>query len=239
VVALVQAGGKVSFVAKAGELIGPTKVRLVDGIQRPSGYKLKLKSFRAAENRGPLGIHWRVIGQIRYFDNRTWTPVIVGELKAGDRNYLNDAVKVKPVLKIRSREFSGGIIGLPHNAPESKLVREYVSWLRAADEFRQAVLRPEKLVVDLFDRSRYRLIEAKMDWDRRTLRTAVGQLLDYKRFYPRKPSLGVLLSHKPSKSSLRFLAQYRVVAVWQTLSGRFSDSTGDGGWTLKRRRPRN
>jgi hypothetical protein len=131
--------------------------------------------------------------------------------------------------------FAGGILGQPHGAPEAKLVRDYVAWLRAANESGHDYLRAQGLHTDLFDKQHWRLIEAKHACDRRSLRTAVGQLLDYKRWYRRKPSLGVLLSTKPSSSCRRFLAHYSITSVRRTPSGRFADSSQDRTWSGARR----
>jgi len=127
---------------------------------------------------------------------------------------------------------------MSRDAPEARLVDAYVAWLRAGDEFEQHYLREERLHTDLFDPSFWRLLEAKVQSDRRTLRSAVGQLLDYKRFYARKPSMGVLLAERPDSASVTFLREYGVIAVWQSPSGRFCDSSGTRAWTSKRRRDR-
>jgi hypothetical protein len=132
-------------------------------------------------------------------------------------------------------KFCGGIPGMPHNSPEAELVRSYVAWLRAESEFEHHYLRSERLHTDLFDRSRWRLIEAKVNSDRSTLRSAIGQLLDYKRWYARKPSLGLLVGSKPSPGSLRFLEQCGITLIWRTPSGRFFDSSAGRDWTSTRR----
>ena len=88
-----------------------------------------------------------------------------------------------------------------------------------------------RLFTDLFDRTRWRLIEAKANVDRRTLRTAVWQLYDYKRFFDRRPSLGVLLPERPTGICLLYLAHCRVTGLWNTPTGRFCDSSQGMMWT--------
>lgn len=56
---------------------------------------------------------------------------------------------------------------------------------------------------------------------------ALGQLLDYKRFYARSPSLAVLLPQKPDASTLELLADYRVTVIWETRPGRFEEKRPD------------
>jgi hypothetical protein len=98
---------------------------------------------------------------------------------------------------------------------------------------------PGRLCCDLFDLRRWRLLKAKVQSDRITLRTAVGQLLDYKRFHLRAPSLGVLVGSKPSSLCIRYLADCGITAVWQTRAGWFRDSTEERAWSSARRRPQN
>jgi hypothetical protein len=235
VVTLVQVDGTVVLIARAGALVGPTRVRLVNGKWRDNGYKLKLTKISSGAGR-PLGTQWYAIGQMRYFDPEGWTATVVGPLlQAKKKEHLNGNGGVPKQL---SRvPFSGGVPGLPKDDPESKLVWEYVQWLRADAEFWQYNY-PGRLRCDLFDTTRWRLLEAKVLSDRFTLRAAVGQLLDYKRFHPRSPSLGVLVGSKPSRSCIRYLADCKVTAVWQTRAGWFRDSTEGRAWSSARRRPR-
>lgn len=234
-VALVGRDQRVRLIGRARRIVGPTPVRLLNGDTWARGYRLELKRVRVPDGDLRLQIRWRAIGQFRYFDARDWSAMIVGSLAGvGGGDYLDDGAEPGPST-LPSVPFAGGIPGLPRNAPEAKLVREYVTWLRAANEFAHHYLRAEGLHTDLFDRRHWRLIEAKHGCDRRNLRTAVGQLLDYKRWYSRKPSLGVLLSTKPSPACRRFLGHHGIAAVWRTPSGRFADSTEDRGWSEARR----
>lgn len=235
IVAFVGSKGLVRLVGRVFKVVGPMSVRLLNGNMWAKGYRLELRGLRALNGERRLPIRWRAVGQFRYFDARGWSAVIVGPLSdVGGGEYLDDGAESGPA-KLPSLPFAGGIPGLSKNDPEATLVREYVAWLRAADEFQHHFLRAEGLHTDLFDRRYWRLIEAKNGCDRRILRAAVGQLLDYKRWYPRKPSLGVLLSTKPSSACRRFLTHYGVAAIWRTPSGRFADSTENRSWSSTRR----
>ena len=235
IVALVGPEGRVPLVARARRLVGPTGVRLLNGDFLSSGYRLHLAKLKVPPNDLRLQIRWRAIGQFRYFDARNWSPMILGALSAiGGGDYLDGLAETR-LASPASIPFVGGIPGQPRDAPEAKLVREYIAWLRAEDEFGHDYLRSEGLYTDLFDKRHWRLIEAKQTSDRRSLRTAVGQLLDYKRWYARKPSLGVLVATKPSPGCRRFLAHYGITTIWRTPEGRFADSSEVRAWSGARR----
>jgi hypothetical protein len=101
--------------------------------------------------------------------------------------------------------------------------------------FERHYLRGDRRWTDLFDCSRWRLIEAKANVDRRTIRGAIGQLFDYRRYFPRRPSLGVLLAEHPGKSAIDFIDSCGCVAIWRTPLGRFTDSSGDRSWSQRDR----
>jgi hypothetical protein len=235
-VALVGPNGHVALTGIAVRLTGTEHVHLVDGTIRDHGHLLRLKQVRTYPETVKLKMRWRVVGQFRYFDVRKWAPIILGT-PVGGGAFLDpsDTPSERTLPRLK---FFGGIPGMPLNAPEAKLVRSYVSWLRGGSEFEHHYLRAERLHTDLFDRSKWRLIEAKIHDDRLTLRSAVGQLLDYKRWYIRKPSLGILLASRPSYASIEYLRQCGITTIWRTPSGRFFDSTDNHGWTSGRRYPR-
>jgi len=106
---------------------------------------------------------------------------------------------------------------------EQQLVVAYQSYLEA-QQHRVARHRYDVegslLVCDLFDETEWCLFEAKGDVSREAIRIAVGQLLDYRRFYAdRNPALAVLLPRRPSDDLLRFLRSVDVRAVFKTASG--------------------
>jgi hypothetical protein len=73
---------------------------------------------------------------------------------------------------------------------------------------------------DLFDETALVLYEAKSNTLRASLRIAVGQLLDYRRFEPASDlGMVVLVPRSPSEDSLAFLKSVNVGAVWETAAG--------------------
>jgi hypothetical protein len=233
VVVLVQARGKPALVARATRLEGPTSVTLVGG-QKRNGYKLKLSDITRLTAHKPLRVKWKAIGQFRYFNPRLWTSTLVGPPAPPTGNYLEEVSSSAPRFSIRRGPFTGTVQGKPRSHPESALVRRFVAWLNCESIIEQHRLRPDGFLTDLFDMSKWRLIEAKLACDRKTLRGALGQLYDYKRYYRRRPSLGVLLGKRPTKRCVTFLQHHHVTAIWETASGAFRDSA-DGKWSRLRR----
>jgi len=108
--------------------------------------------------------------------------------------------------------------------PERDLIRAYLQWTAREDDFRTQYLPSPRLFVDLFYRPGWALLEAKANVRREVLRTALGQLLDYQRYFPRHPRLALLLPACPSAGMLELLAAKRVAVVWRTRGGAFTDS---------------
>jgi hypothetical protein len=232
-VVLVQVGGRAALIAQATDLQGPEPVTLVDG-KRRAGYKLLLSGLKRPASDERLRIKWHAIGQFRYFDPRSWVPTIVGPLESEHGDYIEEVDSRGPGLTIRRRPFMGSVQGRPRSHPESVLVRRFVAWLNCEPAIEQHQLLPDGFVTDLFDASKWRLIEAKVACDRETLRQALGQLYDYRLFYRRRPSLGVLLGSRPTKRCVEFLQSHRVSVIWETAGGAFNDSA-DGEWSRLRR----
>ncbi len=232
-VVMVQAGGTPALIARATRLQGPTPVTLVDG-QKRDGYKLWLTKIIRPVASKPLGIKWHAIGQFRYFDPRRWAPTLVGLPEPPRGDYLEEVSSSGPRFSIRRGPFTGSVQGKPRSHPESALVRRFVAWLNCESAIEQHRLLPDRFLTDLFDTSKWRLIEAKLACDRQTLRAALGQLYDYRLFYRRRPSLGVLLGARPTKRCVTFLRDHRVTAIWETAGGAFRDSA-DGAWSWLRR----
>jgi len=234
-VVMIQAGGVPALVARATRLEGPTAVTLVDGQKRRSGFKLWLTGIKRPATRMPIRIRWYAIGQFRYFDPRQWAPTLVGlPQPARTRDYIEEVSSNSPRFTIRRGAFTGSVQGRPRSHPESALVRRFVAWLGCDSDMEQHWLLPDRFQTDLFDTSKWRLIEAKVACDRQTLRAALGQLYDYRFFYRRRPSLGVLLGDRPTKRSISYLREHRVTTIWETPSGAFRDSVG-GAWSRLRR----
>lgn len=137
--------------------------------------------------------------------------------------------------KIHQTPFSGNIQGLERDNPEARLVRQYVKYIGNPVRFVQHHY--QNLHCDLFDTQQSRLIEAKMNISRETIRMAYGQLCDYRRFYKKpqykcRPRLAILLPGKPDRRVLRFLTDYKTLVIWKQFgcSLKFTDSAG-GHWT--------
>lgn len=75
------------------------------------------------------------------------------------------------------------------------------------------------LYCDLFDETDGLLCEAKGDVTRESLRMAVGQLLDYARFYVTRPSLAIVLPRRPSDDMMRYLASVPVAVLFRDSEG--------------------
>ena len=236
-VMVVTKGGVVKLVFTAVALDGPKMVWLSNGNQR-KGYVIRAKrgSFHKPRNGEPdtLTKRWYAIGQYRYIEAKTAKAMLTGPVVSGEGSYLEDEAQALGYTLFHP--FRGVIPGYPQNYPEAKLVSQYLAWLRDTEGFGQNYIREARLFVDLFDRRKWRLIEAKASADRGHIRMAVGQLLDYRRFYAKSPSLGVLLPERPTAACLTYLRENRITAVWRTSSGRFNDSTEMHSWTLERRR---
>jgi hypothetical protein len=82
------------------------------------------------------------------------------------------------------------------------------------------------LFPDLIDRTTNRLFEAKGTVERRSIRMAVGQLLDYRRFVEPTPRLAVLLPTAPREDLRDYLQSAGVELVWRE-GKRFVDSARD------------
>ena len=228
VVAVVQKNGIVSRVFECKSVDGPRPVTLANGVSSQTGYMLtaKPKTLRVptSDRSAHLKCRWYAIGQFRYFNPKTWRPVLVTD-STGSGDYLSDDGSGNSTIPFAP--FRGGIPGLPKNSPEAALVTAYVAWMRQPERFGHHYLRNQQLHTDLFDRRFWRLIEAKASTVRVVLRTAVGQLFDYRRCYLRHPTLAVLLPKRPGEPDLEYLSACNVTAIWCTPSGRFSDSSPD------------
>jgi 5-methylcytosine-specific restriction protein A len=111
---------------------------------------------------------------------------------------------------------------------EQQLVRDYAEHLLAQGHKivrHKYDLEGNPLYCDLFDETSWLLHEAKGDVRRESVRMAVGQLLDYARFYQKKPKLVVLLPREPSADIKEFLAAVGIQGVFRDSSGAWARST--------------
>jgi hypothetical protein len=234
-VAVMTSKRDVAMTFTAAGIDGPRRVKFATG-NTGEGYFLRARpgSIRAPspEYQQIQLPGWHAEGAFRYFDPETRHLITVGS-RSRDTQYIDDDKSISDD-RYKALPFQHRIPGRSRGAPESALVRAYVSWIGDSERFEHRYISADRLYTDLFDRRKWRLFEAKAKLSRHALRTAVGQLLDYRRFFRRSPSVGVLLPERPTKSSLVFLDACRVTVVWRTPSGQFNDSR-DGTWTRFRR----
>ena len=75
------------------------------------------------------------------------------------------------------------------------------------------------LVSDLVDETDLVLYEAKGDVRRSSVRMAIGQLLDYRRFEPPAMGLAILLPRQPAQDIIGLIGSVPASAVWRTKDG--------------------
>ena len=75
------------------------------------------------------------------------------------------------------------------------------------------------LVCDLVDETDHVLYEAKGDIRRASVRMAIGQLFDYRRFEPASTSLAVLLPRQPAPDVIDLIRSVPASVVWRTMDG--------------------
>lgn len=221
-VALVDKDNQVLMMFRTSRVDGPYEFELETG-------KTRRRYFIKADKRTmkqPKGIilgsvrGWAASGTYRYFDKSTMKAVIVDDVsRFANKHPANATKKVRgTVFQIHAK----GVPGMPRGHPESDLVDQYVHWLGDETRFGHNFIREEQLFVDLFDLTHWQLIEAKVKTDRETIRMAIGQLMDYKRFYSRIPSLAVLLASRPSAHCMKLLTDNRIAVIWKNPGGSFS-----------------
>lgn len=223
VIAIVGKNNQILLQFKTAAIVGPTKVKLADGKRALNGYVIRAdrKTMRrpTRPSKVPIKGFYR-IGAIRYFDFAEMRAVVIGEKLDYSRKYVDD--ETSGAIAFTFHPYAKGIPGLSQDDPEAKLVDEYVAWMGAGARFGHNYIREAKLYVDLFDRTHWRLIEAKVSASRESIRMAIGQLRDYRRFYPtRRPSLAVLLASRPKADCVKLLTDNQIAVIWKTSRGSF------------------
>jgi hypothetical protein len=109
---------------------------------------------------------------------------------------------------------------------EATLVLDLQSALEARGHqvFRQQIKpagQANPIYTDLFDSTDKILFEAKSDSSRESIRMAIGQLLDYRRFLPPETRLAVLVPTKPARDLLDLLDSVEIKAVYPDAHGDF------------------
>lgn len=221
-VAVVDGSNRIRLTFSAVSIDGPMKVRLADGQVWPNGYKIRAdkRTLRYSMHGAKVPVRgWHAVGAFRYFDAKTLTPTTIGD-HTGEPPMVDPDASYEE--EVTFRPHCKGIPGVPHGNPEAILVDQYVAWMGDRVRFGHNYLHAAGLFVDLFDRTHWQLIEAKAAVDRKTLRMAIGQLRDYRRYYGlRYPSLAVLLPNRPSGGCLNLLMDNHVAVIWRTPSGGF------------------
>jgi len=103
---------------------------------------------------------------------------------------------------------------------ESKLVREFEDFLRAnGQEICRCLITvastETQLLTDTFNRTDNTLYEAKASADRGTMRLALGQVLDYRRYFDVPPVCRLLLPERPVDDLVTLLAGHGIGITWR------------------------
>ncbi|WP_072690271.1 DUF3293 domain-containing protein [Rhodococcus marinonascens] len=99
---------------------------------------------------------------------------------------------------------------------EGQLQNTYLTYLRRIGHQvsgRRITFGDTTLVVDLFDDTNRELIEVKATIDRATMRTALGQILDYAR-YLEHSHRSILLPEEPAEEMIELLHDHGVSVIW-------------------------
>lgn len=101
---------------------------------------------------------------------------------------------------------------------EAQLVAQYQAWLEmSGHEVGRYRIRPsgqiQSMFTDLYDHTSETLYEAKASSARDSVRLAIGQLFDYRRFIPEVQEIGVLLPSVPSEDVLTLLSELGIRCV--------------------------
>lgn len=222
VVAIVGKNNQILLQFKTAAIVGPTKVKLADGKIALNGCVIRAdkKTMRRPTNRSKVPFRgWYAIGAFRYFDFAHMRAVVIG----GQLDYSGEYVDEKSGgADFTFYPLAKGIPGLSQDDPEARLMVEYVAWMGTGARFGRNYIREANLYVDLFDRTHWQLIEAKVSTSRESIRMAIGQLRDYRRFYPtRHPSLAVLLASRPKADCVKLLTDNQIAVIWKTSGGSF------------------
>lgn len=124
---------------------------------------------------------------------------------------------------------------------EALLVRRYCLWLDPAGTRLRGLVIPttdHPLRADLYDTHLGVLIEAKADAKRESVRYAIGQLLDYRRYLDPQPGLAILLPSPLSADLVALPEQVRAGVIWpqadsfvDSAGGRFTKVSHDPSYT--------
>jgi hypothetical protein len=219
--------------------------------RNPTGVALKIANFRAIDrdvgiDRGERGAENLPKGMGRYsaldraiFEEfyEQWDQLheeaaaILEEASPTSAVAERPAFASRPIEEARTETFDAApTTGGMRTRREASLVRRYAAWMAdqgIAVESHQYTVEGEArpLVCDAFVPELSLLIEAKTQDNRNSVRLAIGQLMDYRRFLD-KPRLAILLPHEPAPDHQDLLRTVEIGWIWPNREGRFSDSHG-------------
>jgi len=231
VIALVDRTGRGLLTFRLARVQEGESVVGADGRRHRNGCILIAK--RGTVRRPPADARFPVnryaLGAIGYFDSRRQESVFYSASRGtGSRAALN--VLTVGTSPRRRHPFLANNVSKTLSQPERELLRAYADWIGSDHLFGHHYLGGPKLYTDMFIPARWALIEAKATIDRQVLRSALGQLLDYQRYYERHPRLGILVPERPTTAMIELMAAKRVTIIWQSRGGAFRD-TADGAFT--------
>ena len=106
---------------------------------------------------------------------------------------------------------------------EQSLVLAYVDYLKGLGHSVTRHRYPQgsvpSLVCDLVDETANVLCEAKGDVRRTSVRMAIGQIFDYRRFEPPSMRLAILLPRRPAQDLVWLIHSVPATVVWRTKNG--------------------
>jgi hypothetical protein len=164
---------------------------------------------------------------------------IVNEARARLRSLSHDGVSgpwgsgarlVDPeAFELEEAEVTPSAVTRQMIRAEARLVRRYRNWLDPSGTRLRGLIIPMEdrtvLRADLYDTHVDVLIEAKAEVSRESIRYAVGQLLDYRRYLEPRPELALLLPERLSPDLAALPVEVGAAVIW-SVDDQFVDSVG-------------
>ena len=207
--------------------------RHADSFRNPNGVGLKLANF-AAIHRGRGMTHYSNL-DVEVWERYAWDKDALAAAVAAVREGL-DLSTVQPV-ELAHAEVTEVTVEAQHveqfqvstrdrvikaTRSEQTLVRAFKRHLESQGHkvTRHRYRRGgPPLYCDLVDKTDHVLYEAKSDVLRTSVRMAIGQLLDYRRFEDPPPRVAVLLPSKPPQDLIDLIHSVDASVVWRTEDG--------------------
>lgn len=206
--------------------------------RNPNGVAMKLGNFAAIDpnydGRGLTRSSKRDVEVWnRYASDEDTLASIVAGIREGNEisavqttERVNDLVKEVEVEAQHVEEFQVSVRAEIKEAKrrEQSLVLAYTDFLRSQGrEVTRHKYQPPgggpALFSDLVDETDRVLYEAKGNVQRGSVRMAIGQLLDYRRFECHSMTLGILLPRRPAQDLIGLIHEVPATAVWRTADG--------------------